>query len=173
MRRLYYIITSSPTTSQVTRFDGQLNVSTWITAYKAPLRQVDKMTSLLASGGFQIRQWTSNYISIVSHLPTEARSENSGGQPALTPNFEDLVEATCRSQQRTTGQTGNPGAADYQKAETTLIQQSQRDSFPEETQACKSVKPFSLSSRLLTLSPEFDASSSAWVADYVTSMTSS
>ncbi|XP_041839808.1 uncharacterized protein LOC121638843 [Melanotaenia boesemani] len=36
---------------------------------------VDRMRCLLASGGFEIRQWASNNPSVVSHLPAEAKSQ--------------------------------------------------------------------------------------------------
>ncbi|KAJ8347082.1 hypothetical protein SKAU_G00284830 [Synaphobranchus kaupii] len=36
---------------------------------------IDKMRALLAEGGFEIRQWASNVPEVISHLPTEARSE--------------------------------------------------------------------------------------------------
>ncbi|XP_063321729.1 uncharacterized protein LOC134619834 [Pelmatolapia mariae] len=35
---------------------------------------IDKMRALLASGGFEIRQWASNTPEVISHLPTEAKS---------------------------------------------------------------------------------------------------
>lgn len=35
---------------------------------------IDKMRALLASGGFEIRQWASNAPEVISHLPTEAKS---------------------------------------------------------------------------------------------------
>ncbi|XP_067280639.1 uncharacterized protein [Pseudorasbora parva] len=35
---------------------------------------VDKLRALLSSGGFDIRQWASNVMEVVSHLPSEARS---------------------------------------------------------------------------------------------------
>lgn len=38
---------------------------------------VDKMRQCLALGGFEIRQWTSNVASVVSHLPSTARSERT------------------------------------------------------------------------------------------------
>lgn len=37
---------------------------------------VDQLRSLLASAGFQLRQWACNDPSILSHLPPEARSES-------------------------------------------------------------------------------------------------
>lgn len=36
-----------------------------------------KMRQCLASGGFEIRQWASNFSSVVSHLPSSARSEST------------------------------------------------------------------------------------------------
>ncbi|XP_056324239.1 uncharacterized protein LOC130237344 [Danio aesculapii] len=38
---------------------------------------VNKLQSLLASGGFELRQWASNIPSVVAHLPLEARSEKN------------------------------------------------------------------------------------------------
>lgn len=38
---------------------------------------VDKLRRCLAAGGFEIRQWASNFSSVVSHLPSSARSENT------------------------------------------------------------------------------------------------
>ncbi len=38
---------------------------------------LDKLWSLLASGGFEIRQWASNAPDILSHLPQDARSDNA------------------------------------------------------------------------------------------------
>lgn len=38
---------------------------------------VDKLTSLLATGGFELRQWASNTPEVIRHLPREARSESS------------------------------------------------------------------------------------------------
>ncbi|XP_063766006.1 uncharacterized protein LOC134882305 [Eleginops maclovinus] len=38
---------------------------------------VDDLRSLLAKGGFDLRQWASNCPSIISHLPPESRSESS------------------------------------------------------------------------------------------------
>jgi len=36
-----------------------------------------KLHSSLAEGGFEIRQWASNHISVIDHLPKEARSVNT------------------------------------------------------------------------------------------------
>ena len=37
---------------------------------------VDRLRELLASGGFDLRQWASNVPSVVAHLPQEARSDS-------------------------------------------------------------------------------------------------
>lgn len=37
---------------------------------------VDQFRNLLASAGFQLRQWACNDPSVLSHLPPEARSES-------------------------------------------------------------------------------------------------
>ncbi|KAL6469323.1 hypothetical protein MHYP_G00228470 [Metynnis hypsauchen] len=38
---------------------------------------IDKLRALLARGGFELRQWSSNVQSVTSHLPIEARSGSS------------------------------------------------------------------------------------------------
>ncbi|XP_067233763.1 uncharacterized protein [Chanodichthys erythropterus] len=38
---------------------------------------VDKLYSLLASGGFELRQWASNDPSVISHLPADIQSQSS------------------------------------------------------------------------------------------------
>ncbi len=38
---------------------------------------VDSLRDLLATGGFELRQWASNIPDIICHLPKEARSESS------------------------------------------------------------------------------------------------
>lgn len=35
----------------------------------------DNIRQLLATGGFEIRQWDSNFPEVIAHLPTGARSE--------------------------------------------------------------------------------------------------
>lgn len=62
---------------------------------------VDKMRALLASGGFDMRQWSSNVPEVISHLPPEAKSV--GCELWLTVNKTDPQESTlglqwhCRS----------------------------------------------------------------------------
>lgn len=53
---------------------------------------VDKMRALLATGGFDIRQWASNKPEVLAHLPPEARSE--GCELWLTANKADPQEST-------------------------------------------------------------------------------
>ncbi len=38
---------------------------------------IDKMKELLSAGGFEIRQWASNYPEVIAHLPTEAQSDST------------------------------------------------------------------------------------------------
>lgn len=38
---------------------------------------LDRLRALLTKGGFDIRQWASNRVEVISHLPTEARSTTS------------------------------------------------------------------------------------------------
>lgn len=51
---------------------------------------VDKLKMLLASGGFELRQWASNVPEVISHLPKGARSQNS--ELWLTESMEDPQE---------------------------------------------------------------------------------
>lgn len=55
-------------------------------------------------------------------------------------------------------QHSGPTSADYQEAETLIFQRAQQDSFPDEMRLLRAGKPVLSSSRLLTLSPEFDES---------------
>ena len=52
--------------------------------------QVDQLCSLLAQGGFELRQWASNRTEVVAHLPTEARSVAT--DQWLVPNRTDPLE---------------------------------------------------------------------------------
>lgn len=52
-------------------------VSMWITATINEARElVDRLREVLASGEFEIRQWTCNIPDVLRHLPAEARSES-------------------------------------------------------------------------------------------------
>lgn len=53
---------------------------------------VDQLRSLLATGGFDLRQWASNRPSVISHLSTEARS--SAAEQWLEQNRTDPMEPT-------------------------------------------------------------------------------
>ena len=45
---------------------------------------IDKMRAVLASGGFDVRQWSSNMPEVIAHLPPEAKS--AGCELWLTAN---------------------------------------------------------------------------------------
>lgn len=53
---------------------------------------VDKLRDLLASGGFEIRQWASNKPEVISHLPPEARSDKL--ELWLSQNKAEAQEST-------------------------------------------------------------------------------
>lgn len=53
---------------------------------------VNKMRELLSVGGFEIRQWASNNIAVIDHLPSEARSQSS--ELWLSQQSPDLQEPT-------------------------------------------------------------------------------
>ncbi|XP_059364848.1 uncharacterized protein LOC132103769 [Carassius carassius] len=53
-------------------------------------RLIDKMRPLLASGGFEIRQWATNIPSVVQHLPSKASSESI--ELWLRQNHSDPLE---------------------------------------------------------------------------------
>ncbi|KAI2668878.1 Polyprotein P3 [Labeo rohita] len=55
---------------------------------------VDRLRSLLSSGGFDLRQWASNDPSVISHLPVDARSQK---------NFQWLSEGHQDTQESTLG----------------------------------------------------------------------
>ncbi len=44
---------------------------------------VDRLREVLASGGFEIRQWACNIPDILGHLPAESRSDSSQEEPGL------------------------------------------------------------------------------------------
>ncbi|XP_062373449.1 uncharacterized protein LOC134061706 [Sardina pilchardus] len=44
------------------------------TSVAAAKELVDELSTLLATGGFELRQWASNEPAVISHLPSEARS---------------------------------------------------------------------------------------------------
>nr|XP_055038153.1 uncharacterized protein LOC129426051 [Misgurnus anguillicaudatus] len=53
------------------------NIYTCLTSVEETHHLVDKLTSLLTTGGFELRQWGSNNPEFINHLPKEARSESS------------------------------------------------------------------------------------------------
>ena len=54
-------------------------------------RLVDKLQSLLAEGGYELRQWASNRTEVISHLPTIARSD--GAERWITQGYPDGRES--------------------------------------------------------------------------------
>lgn len=111
--------------------------------------------------------WPESPVIGLNEDPTELRNTKFCGltlactgsslpDPTQFSTFEELLEATCRSMQGAVGETGDPGALEYQQAETSLLRQAQLDSFPTEYQALTTGKLIPLSSRLLTLSPELE-----------------
>ncbi|XP_023811839.1 uncharacterized protein LOC110015208 [Oryzias latipes] len=71
-------------------------------------------------------------------------------------SFDQLVKETARCLHGAAGD--NLTTEHYKKAELSLLISAQRDSFPDEIQCLTSGKPVSSTSRLVTLSPEFDES---------------
>lgn len=63
-----------------------------IPSVKEARQLLDKLRALLSSGGFEIRQWTSNVQSVVSHLPQKALSNNT--ELWLSQDQVDMQEAT-------------------------------------------------------------------------------
>ncbi len=53
---------------------------------------VDRLRSLLSSGGFDLRQWASNDPSVISHLPADARSQSN--IQWLSEGHQDAQEST-------------------------------------------------------------------------------
>lgn len=47
------------------------------TSVEAAKSLVDKLRRLLTKGGFNLKQWSSNELSTISHLPPEARSDGT------------------------------------------------------------------------------------------------
>ncbi|KAK7882057.1 hypothetical protein WMY93_028231 [Mugilogobius chulae] len=74
-------------------------------------------------------------------------------------NWDGLIKATHETLHGAANDHSNPAmtAADVLAAELHLLQQSQRDSFPEEVDALATSKPISRQSRLVMLAPEYDA----------------
>lgn len=73
--------------------------------------------------------------------------------------YQELLEATTQKFHGAADGTP-PTADDYQNAELALLRRAQTESFPDEVALLTAGKPLSSTSRLLTLSPEYDKSSS-------------
>ncbi|KAI3371571.1 hypothetical protein L3Q82_024141 [Scortum barcoo] len=55
-------------------------------------QSVDQLRTILAEGGFNLRQWASNQSTVVAHLPTDARS--SATEQWLSQSHTDPLEPT-------------------------------------------------------------------------------
>ncbi|XP_028301819.1 uncharacterized protein LOC114462917 [Gouania willdenowi] len=55
-------------------------------------QRVDQLRTLLAEGGFDLRQWASNQSTVITHLPTDARS--SATEQWLSQSRTDPLEPT-------------------------------------------------------------------------------
>ena len=72
--------------------------------------------------------------------------------------WRELLDVTARALHGAADQHSSPTAANFPKAETLIFRQAQRDRSPDELCLLRSNKPMPSSSRLLTLSAEFDKS---------------
>ncbi|CAM4638688.1 unnamed protein product [Leuciscus chuanchicus] len=68
------------------------NCLTSFPTVSAAKQTVDQLRSMLAEGGFDLRQWASSHPAVVAHLPTEAQS--SATEQWLVQNRVDLMEPT-------------------------------------------------------------------------------
>lgn len=48
-----------------------------LTSEEAARALVDQLQQVLAEGGFELRQWSSNQPTVISHLPSEAWSDSA------------------------------------------------------------------------------------------------
>ncbi|KAJ8364266.1 hypothetical protein SKAU_G00130970 [Synaphobranchus kaupii] len=78
------------TVNQMKMYTTRMNVASTSTSAEEAKQLVEKLRALLASGGFELRQWASNLAAVISHLPKEARSESS--KVWLSENKEDPQE---------------------------------------------------------------------------------
>lgn len=87
-----------------------------------------------------------------------ATTTSSLPDPDQHQTLGDYLQAAAR-QLHGAANPGGPLTADaYQSAEVEVLQQAQRDSFPDEVAQLKAGKPVAKSSRLLLLAPELDES---------------
>lgn len=80
--------------------------------------------------------WPESPAIVLNEDPTELRKAKFCGLTLTDPGspmpdatqfstFEELLEATCRSMHGAAGETGDPGALEYQQAETSLLRHAQ------------------------------------------------
>ncbi|XP_048880820.1 uncharacterized protein LOC125748572 [Brienomyrus brachyistius] len=93
---------------------------------------------------------------------TGATSNPPVPNPEQFDSWQGLVEATAQHLIKTASPERSFTAETYIEAEHLLYSRAQQESFPEEFQFLKAGKPVPPSSRLLTLSPEFDENLSLW-----------
>ena len=72
--------------------------------------------------------------------------------------WQELLDATVQELQEQTSFSSLPAADQYRQAEMAILQQAQRQSFPQDYELLASDKPVTSRSRLLTLAPEMDKS---------------
>ncbi|KAK7938318.1 hypothetical protein WMY93_001644 [Mugilogobius chulae] len=113
-------------------------------------------------------QWPEKIASPVGEETEELRSKAFCGLVTPDPvvpdvqqfnTYKELLDATTQKLHGAADKTSLT-ADDYQKAEIALLKYAQAESFPEEVSLLQSGKPLSSTSRLLTLSPEYDSSTS-------------
>ncbi|XP_024117356.1 uncharacterized protein LOC112138924, partial [Oryzias melastigma] len=73
--------------------------------------------------------------------------------------WQECIEAKVLDLHASSSSDFPPSAEEYRQAENFILQQAQRESFPEDFKLLTAGKSVSSSSRLLTLSPELDKSS--------------
>lgn len=71
-------------------------------------------------------------------------------------SFKDLIEAAVLLRHEAAGKQGNATADKYKLAETDLLRKSQQDRFLEDFDCLAMGRPVPTSSRLITLTPEYD-----------------
>ncbi len=74
--------------------------------------------------------------------------------------WQELLDATAKEIQANTTSASFPDADDYRRAEILILKRVQQESFPNDYERLEKGKPVSSDSRLLTLAPELDKSSS-------------
>ncbi len=103
--------------------------------------------------------------------PTELRKSVFCGTTAVPPQssipdaldchtWQELLDATAKEIQVNPTSASFPDADDYRQAEILILKRVQQESFPNDYERLEKGTPVSSDSRLLTLAPELDKSSS-------------